>query len=150
MAALKKLDVILINQKKIRRAPWNNLGRLYRVDFTGYPSTHFSGCRLNGEWYNRGKQNSLGLNWKKNLISPFLFRDFEVLCIRVFNQLYVSVLVMSNLEFQIVNLQPTCLDHCAKMSVLMVAKGVVPFHMKHFKHPIFSLSVKTEVDKRTQ
>ena len=47
-APWKKLSVILINQKKIRRAPWKNLGRFYRVDFTGYPSNHFSGCRLKG------------------------------------------------------------------------------------------------------
>ena len=29
----KKLGVILINQEKIRRAPWKNLGRFYRVPF---------------------------------------------------------------------------------------------------------------------
>ena len=35
-ALWKKWGVIPINQKKIRRAPWKNLVRFYRVDFTGY------------------------------------------------------------------------------------------------------------------
>jgi hypothetical protein len=38
------MGVILINQKK----SGEDLGRFYRVDFTRYPSNHFSGCRLNG------------------------------------------------------------------------------------------------------
>ena len=29
--------------------PEKNLGRFYRVDFTGYPSNQFSGYRLNGQ-----------------------------------------------------------------------------------------------------
>ena len=43
VAAWKKLVVILTNQKKIRWHPLN-----FWVDFIGYPSNHFSGCRLNG------------------------------------------------------------------------------------------------------
>ena len=38
------MGVLLINQKKSGEHPekiW--------VDFTGYPSNHFSGCRLNGQ-----------------------------------------------------------------------------------------------------
>ena len=44
VAAWKKLGVILINQKK------NQVSTLTKiwVDFTGSPSNHFSGCRLNG------------------------------------------------------------------------------------------------------
>ena len=57
-APWKKLGFILINQKKIRRAPWKNLGRFYRVDFTGYPSNHFSGCRLNGRLSSKKKNQS--------------------------------------------------------------------------------------------
>ena len=61
-APWKKWGVIPINQKKIMRALWKNLGRfcrvdftrlilqggLYTVDFKGYLSNHFSACRLNG------------------------------------------------------------------------------------------------------
>ena len=31
-----------------KKSGWILQGRFYRVDFTGYPSNHFSGCRLNG------------------------------------------------------------------------------------------------------
>ena len=72
-APWKKLDLILINQKKIRRAAWKNLSRFYRVDFTGYPSNHFSGCRLNGRLLLQAEQilkmttvfTQIGPGWKK-------------------------------------------------------------------------------------
>ena len=31
-----RVSYVLVNQKKFRWAPWKNLGRFYRVDFTGY------------------------------------------------------------------------------------------------------------------
>ena len=60
VAAWKKLGVILINQKKnqgsalkkiwvdatLRNLRWHPMKIC--VDFTGYPSNHFWGCRLNG------------------------------------------------------------------------------------------------------
>ena len=50
VAAWKKLGVVLIDQKKCEH-PEKTLAWFYRVDFTGYPSNHFSGCRLNRRMY---------------------------------------------------------------------------------------------------
>ena len=52
--------------KKSQVAPCKNL-----VDFTGYPSNHFSGCRLNGlkDGDNGGKDGSKS---QKKLVTTFL------------------------------------------------------------------------------
>ena len=44
---LKTVVCHTYKSEKIRQVPWKNLDSFYRVDFTRYPSNHFSGCRLN-------------------------------------------------------------------------------------------------------
>ena len=73
---------VLIHQKKIRRAPWKNLGRFYGVDFTGYPSNQFSGYRLNRQLF-----------WCASTASKPLFKISWVWAVVIYHKKVTTIII---------------------------------------------------------
>ena len=65
-------EIPCINQKKIRRAPLKNLGRIYRVDYTEYPSNHVSGCRLHRRLLKFSYFHEINSFWNRKYLVLFL------------------------------------------------------------------------------